>query len=58
MSQDNRENFGVKILDQHWRVTGESGRGVGGGGGGGREGGGAGREGKKRQKGYVEGQIK
>ena len=38
MSQDNRENFGVKILDQHWRVTGESGRGGGGvGRGGGRE---------------------
>ena len=24
MSQD-RENFGVKTLDQHWRVSGESG---------------------------------
>ena len=34
MSQDSRENFGVKILDQHWRVTGESGGGGGGGGGG------------------------
>ena len=33
MSQDSRENFGVKILDQHWRVTGESGGGGGGGGG-------------------------
>ena len=34
MSQDSRENFGVKTLDQHWRVAGESG---GGGGGGERE---------------------
>ena len=25
MSQDSRENFGVKTLDQHWRVAGESG---------------------------------
>ena len=49
MSQDSRENFGVKTLDQHWRVAGESGGGVGGGGE---------REGKKRQKGYVESQIK
>ena len=49
MSQDSRENFGVKTLDQHWRVAGES----GGWGGGGEE-----REGKKRQKGYVESQIK
>ena len=32
MSQDSRENFGVKTLDQHWRVVGES-----GGGGGARE---------------------
>ena len=31
MSQDSRENFGVKTLDQHWRVAGESG-GWGGGG--------------------------
>ena len=31
MSQDSRENFGVKTLDQHWRVAGESGGGVGGG---------------------------
>ena len=46
MSQDSRENFGVKTLDQHWRVAGESG------------GGGGEREGKKRQKGYVESQIK
>ena len=33
MSQDSRENFGVKTLDQHWRVVGESGGGGGGGGG-------------------------
>ena len=32
MSQDSRENFGVKTLDQHWRVAGESGGGGGGGG--------------------------
>ena len=56
MSQESRENFGVKTLDQHWRVAGESGGGGGGGGGGGR--GGEEREGKKRQKGYVESQIK
>ena len=24
MFQDSRENFGVKTLDQHWRVAGES----------------------------------
>ena len=37
MSQDSRENFGVKTLDQHWRVAG-GGRGGGGGRGeGGRE---------------------
>ena len=44
MSQDSRENFGVKTLEQHWRVAGESGWGE--------------REGKKRQKEYVESQIK
>ena len=32
MSQDSRENFGVKTLDQHWRVAGGE-----RGGGGGRE---------------------
>ena len=53
MSQDSRENFGVKTLDQHWRVAGG-----GRGGGGGEGGGGEEREGKKRQKGYVESQIK
>ena len=42
MSQDSRENFGVKTLDQHWRVVGESG---GGGGGGGQE-----REGKMTER--------
>ena len=31
MSQDSRKNFGVKTLDQHWRVAGESGWGGGGG---------------------------
>ena len=37
MSQDSRKNFGVKTLDQHWRVAGESGWGGGGGGGEGKE---------------------
>ena len=40
MSQDSRENFGVKTLDQHWRMAGESGWG-------------GGREGRKDRKGML-----
>ena len=42
MSQDSRENFGVKTLDQLWRVAGESGWGGSGG-----------REGRKDRKGML-----
>ena len=41
MSQDSREHFGVKTLDQHWRVAGES------------DWGGGEREGRKDRKGML-----
>ena len=50
MSQESRENFGVKTLDQHWRVAGESG---GGGGGGGGVGGGKREKERKDRKGML-----